>query len=143
HALAHQLAVATHGLGLLARPPLRRLLVVAAQLHLAEDTLALHLLLQDTQRLIDIVVANENLHGPFNLLSTDDTVPCRTFVRCTGTPFRKGAFLAQAPALGKGRNPLLGQDLALFPLVAWPGPGHIPAMAILKIARMGHPVLRR
>src|SRR5262249_22072672 len=53
-AFAHQLAIAAHGLGLLARPPLRRLLVVAAQLHLAEDTFALHLLLQDTQRLIDI-----------------------------------------------------------------------------------------
>ncbi|BDV33629.1 hypothetical protein SS37A_11580 [Methylocystis iwaonis] len=35
---------------------------MAAQLHLAEDAFALHLLLQRLQSLIDIVVANENLH---------------------------------------------------------------------------------
>src|SRR5262245_55352142 len=69
HALAHQLAIAPHGLGLLARAPLRRLLVIAAQLHLAENSFALHLLLENAQRLIDIVVTDENLHGPFSLLS--------------------------------------------------------------------------
>src|SRR5262249_26672051 len=60
-------------------------------LHLAEDTFALHLLLQDTQRLIDIVVANENLHGPFNLLSTDDTMPCRTFRPVHGHAIQEGS----------------------------------------------------
>jgi hypothetical protein len=35
---------------------------VTAQLHLAENTLALHLLLERLESLIDIVVANENLH---------------------------------------------------------------------------------
>ncbi len=33
------------------------------ELHLAEEPLALHLLLQNLQRLVDIVVANENLHA--------------------------------------------------------------------------------
>jgi len=33
-----------------------------AKLHLAEDTLTLHLLLQHLERLIDIVVTDENLH---------------------------------------------------------------------------------
>jgi hypothetical protein len=35
---------------------------MAAQLHLAKNTLALHLLLERLERLIDIVVANQNLH---------------------------------------------------------------------------------
>src|SRR5262249_28170990 len=61
-ALAHQLAGPADRLGPLARAALGRLLVVAAELHLAEDPFALHLLLQDAQRLIDIVFTNENLH---------------------------------------------------------------------------------
>jgi hypothetical protein len=36
---------------------------VTAELHLAENALALHLLLQRLESLIDIVVANENLHA--------------------------------------------------------------------------------
>jgi hypothetical protein len=36
---------------------------VAAQLHLAENALALHLLLEGAERLIDIVVPNKNLHA--------------------------------------------------------------------------------
>ena len=36
-----------------------------AQLHLAEDTLALHLLLQHPEGLIDIVITDENLHAAF------------------------------------------------------------------------------
>ena len=35
---------------------------MAAQLHLAEDALALHLFLQDLKGLVDIVVTDENLH---------------------------------------------------------------------------------
>src|SRR5262245_24005422 len=62
HALAHQLAGPADGLGPLPRPALGRLLVIAAELHLAEDPFALHLLLQDAQRLIDVVFADENLH---------------------------------------------------------------------------------
>ena len=34
-----------------------------AELHLAENSLALHLLLQRLEGLIDIVIANENLHA--------------------------------------------------------------------------------
>jgi hypothetical protein len=35
---------------------------MAAKLHLAENALALHLLLERLEGLVDIVVANENLH---------------------------------------------------------------------------------
>jgi hypothetical protein len=38
---------------------------MAAQLHLAKHALALHLLLQHPQRLVDIVVTDENLHAAF------------------------------------------------------------------------------
>jgi hypothetical protein len=36
---------------------------VAAKLHLAENALALHLLLQRLEGMVDIIVANENLHA--------------------------------------------------------------------------------
>src|SRR6478735_502549 len=49
-----------HGFGLFARFLLGRLFVMTAELHLAENSLALHLLLQRLEGLIDIVIANEN-----------------------------------------------------------------------------------
>jgi hypothetical protein len=61
--LASQLACATHSLSLLASLLLRGLLVVTAELHLAENTLALHLLLQRLESLIDVIIENENLHA--------------------------------------------------------------------------------
>jgi hypothetical protein len=42
---------------------------MAAKLHLAENALALHLLLERTQGLIDVIVANDDLHGELALLS--------------------------------------------------------------------------
>src|SRR5260370_7545118 len=62
HALAHQLAGPADGVGALAGAALGGLLVIAAELHFAEDPFALHFLLQDAQRLIDVVFTNENLH---------------------------------------------------------------------------------
>jgi hypothetical protein len=38
---------------------------VPVQLHLAKNALALHLLFQDLESLLDIVVAYENLHSAF------------------------------------------------------------------------------
>ena len=40
---------------------------MAAEFHLAEYTLALHLLLQHLEGLVDIVVTDENLHAAFLL----------------------------------------------------------------------------
>jgi hypothetical protein len=42
-----------------------------AQLHFAEKALALHLLLQRPEGLVDIVVADENLHRCIPLRSSD------------------------------------------------------------------------
>jgi hypothetical protein len=36
---------------------------MAAKLHFAENALALHLLLERLEGLVDVVVANENLHA--------------------------------------------------------------------------------
>src|SRR5437868_3778480 len=61
--LARQLAGAAHGFRLFAGLLLGGLLVMTAELHLAENPLALHLLLQRLEGLIDVVIADENLHA--------------------------------------------------------------------------------
>jgi len=38
---------------------------MAAELHFSEDALALHLLFQHFEGLVDIVVSDENLHAAF------------------------------------------------------------------------------
>ena len=59
-ALAGELAGAANGLGLLAHALLAGFLVVVPELHLPEDALALHLLLERLEGLIDVVIANLN-----------------------------------------------------------------------------------
>src|ERR1700716_2456143 len=61
--LAGELARAAHGFGLFTGLLFGGLFIVTAELHLAENALALHLLLQRLEGLIDIVIANENLHA--------------------------------------------------------------------------------
>src|SRR6516164_4991281 len=63
--LAGELTGATDCFCLLPGPPLGGLFIMAAELHLAEETFALHLLLQGLEGLVDIVVADENLHVVF------------------------------------------------------------------------------
>jgi hypothetical protein len=68
---AGELAGATDGFCLLPDSPLGRLFIVAAEFHLAEEALALHLSLQRLEGLVDIVVTDENLHAAFLLDSRD------------------------------------------------------------------------
>src|SRR5450830_1841909 len=63
--LARELAGAADGFRLLSDSLLGGFLVMAAELHLAEDALALHLLLQHPESLVDIVVTDEYLHAAF------------------------------------------------------------------------------
>src|SRR5664279_3934669 len=63
--LAGELARAAHGFGLFTDLLFGGLFIMAAELHLAENTLALHLLLQHLEGLVDIVVTDENLHAAF------------------------------------------------------------------------------
>ena len=43
---------------------------MAAELHLAEDALALHLFLERLEGLVDVVVTDENLHAAFPFRSS-------------------------------------------------------------------------
>src|SRR4029079_9282158 len=63
HLLARELAGPADRFRLFPRLLFRWFFVVAAKLHFAENALALHLLLQRLQGLIDVVVANEYLHA--------------------------------------------------------------------------------
>src|SRR5262245_44563626 len=65
HTLARELARPADRFRLFAGLLFGGLFVVTAELHLAENALALHLLLQRLEGLVDIVVANENLHALF------------------------------------------------------------------------------
>ena len=124
-ALAQELAIAAHRLGPLPGATLRRLLVVPPHPHLAIEALALHLLLQRAQCLIDIVVANLNLDdGSYSSLAeswTSTAVP-----RCE----RRGGLIT-----GRGRC----QAAAI--LAHAPRSAYLVAMTLRKLALLGHPVL--
>src|SRR5262249_47307798 len=63
HLLSRELAGPTDCFRLFPRLLFRWFFVMAAELHLAENALALHLLFERLEGLVDIVVANENLHA--------------------------------------------------------------------------------
>src|SRR4051812_11688492 len=69
HPLALELARAADGGCALTGALLAGLLVVTAELHLAIDALTLQLLLERPQRLVDIIVANDDLHKAVQLRS--------------------------------------------------------------------------
>ena len=109
---------------------------MATQLHLAEDALALHFLLQRLERLIDIVVANQNLHlAAISCFTGAARQSGRNKITVVG---RIGA--AQPEAAGYNMPDACRQNLLhAYLKVLLIG----VCMAILKIARMGHPVLLR
>jgi len=72
HALARQLSGAADGLGPLPGLAFRRLFIASAELHFAENTLALHLFLESAQGLIDVIVADVNLDDRTILLIQND-----------------------------------------------------------------------
>jgi hypothetical protein len=63
-----RLARAADGFRLLAGLALGRFFIRLAAFHLTKNALALHLLLEDSQGLIDIVVSNDDLQNVSNLL---------------------------------------------------------------------------
>src|SRR5205807_927271 len=75
HLFAGELTGAAHRLRLLASLLFRGFFVMAAELHLAENALALHLFLQRLESLVDVVVTDENLHAAF-LLNGSLVVGC-------------------------------------------------------------------
>src|SRR5208283_4835494 len=130
--LALHLAGAANGFRGLAGAALGRLLIVPPQLHLAENPLPLHLLLERLQRLVDIVVTDENLHlAACSFLrwrprpsETHKTIPLPV-VRAGGVPYNMRPRPRQC---GFSIPPSEPATLGI-------------SMAILKVARMGHPVL--
>lgn len=76
---ALQLAIATYCFRLLTCFLYRRLFVVTAQFHLAEQTFTLHLFLERAQCLIDVIIAYDDLYDgnhPFpNQISDDGCFP--------------------------------------------------------------------
>jgi hypothetical protein len=64
---------------------------MTAELHLAENALALHLLLQRLEGLIDIVVADENLHASSFVCAPVDEKTARALCACANLP----RFLAE------------------------------------------------
>src|SRR5437870_2700942 len=85
--LARELAGTADRFRPLARLLLRGFFVMAAKLHLAEDALALHLLLERLEGLVDVIVPDENLHASFLLRSSSsvgraNTIPAPRMRRC-------------------------------------------------------------
>ena len=66
--LAGEFARPADGFRLLPRTLFRRLFIVDVPLHFAERPFALHLLLQGFERLVDVIVAHENLNDGSILL---------------------------------------------------------------------------
>jgi peptide subunit release factor 1 (eRF1) len=80
HLLARELAGAAHRFRFLTGLFLGGFFKMAAKLHFAENALALHLLFERLEGLVDVVIADENLHRVVFLLSHEgrirDEKPC-------------------------------------------------------------------
>src|SRR5262249_27660771 len=72
--LALELALSADGFRFLSRSPVRGFLIEAPAAHLSEYAFALHLLLQDAKRLLDVIVSNEYLHACCSQGSSAQTV---------------------------------------------------------------------
>ncbi len=125
--LALQLSGAAHGFRCFAGPAFGRLFIMPPKFHLAKNPLPLHFLFQRLERLIDVVVTHEDLHLAACSYPGRPRHRVRENVRCQG--FRHGGWRYNT-VLDTYKANLRQQ-------------GHLAHMAILKIARMGHPVLLR
>src|SRR5581483_8384934 len=103
--LARELPGAANGFRLLARFFLGGFFVVATQLHLAEDALALHFLLERLESLIDVIVANENLHV-FCLFSNWDRIAAWALKRPAGLRTRRARKSPPISLSSPGRSVL-------------------------------------
>jgi len=96
---------------------------VAAQLHLAVDALALQLLLERAQRLLDVIVANDDLHkSPSHSLVGQPAGPSGNSYR-PPEEFLGGATPLAAPS--EPFNPLQGRGLCGESLVSHGGTGNL------------------
>ena len=91
-AFAFDLAGAADGFRFFAGPSFGGFFVGAPKLHLPEDALALHFLFQRLEGLIDVVVADDDLHGALVSLAVADMKngPGGEKVSSTSDPLREG-----------------------------------------------------
>jgi len=82
--LASELAGATNRFSFFPVRLFGRLLVKSSTLHLAKHAFALHFLLEHTERLIDIVVADEDLQETFPFVKSRADKNCRDMSVATG-----------------------------------------------------------
>ena len=78
---------------------------MAAELHLAENPLALHLFLQRFEGLIDVIVTNENLHAGVPLQERVEEAGAKNHRRCPGVyqkPLCKSTGAEGSDGLGGG-----------------------------------------
>jgi len=74
---------------------------MAAELHLAEQTFALHLFLQRLEGLVDIVVTDENLHLELlfdQAVNRPDSQAARAIGICRPNPQHQPVSLGEIPA---------------------------------------------
>ena len=146
--LAQQLAMTANGFSPLTRTLFGRLFEMPAKFHFAENTFTLHFFLQRAKSLIHIVISNNNLHVSHLLFSlqSNKTNAQRAYT-C-----QVGAFCRPCARLNPGRGQRISCCVGIVkPQKRLKADGFTrkfevetePAMAILKIAKMGHPVLRR
>jgi peptide deformylase len=130
HTLTEKLAGAANGLSLLAGALFRRLLIAATKLHLAENAFALHLLLERAQRLIDIVVADQNV---------DDG----SYSRCWALFLEKRVECAPGvDELNSVTRSLINCELDARSTTTSLNLKGLADMSLLPVMRMGDPVLR-
>ena len=74
---------------------------MAAELHLAEETFALHLFLQRLEGLVDIVVTDENLHAELLFdqpVNRPDSQAARAIGTCRPNPQHQPVPIGEIPA---------------------------------------------
>ena len=130
YALSFQLARTTYSLSLFTGSAFGRLFVGTAQLHFTEDALALHLLLQDLQGLIDVIVTNRDLHVSLYLI-----ILSHMGDKAHGNVPKKKASNIPIPGCEGPFRLSNGLICGIF------NENTDYGMSILRIARMGHPVL--
>src|SRR5664279_4013268 len=138
--LAGQLARPAPGFGLFTGLLLGGLFIMAAELHLAENTLALHLLFQRLEGLIDIVIADENLHAASSFSGSDwNSGKAKGWRKAEPLTLRARMYQTK-PAMSTGGNALarvLGRQIRCF----WPDQavfaGAAPTSVTCPILRPG------
>src|SRR6185312_7992648 len=104
-ALAHRFPIAPDRFPLLANATLAGLLVEAVALQLTEDAFALHLLLEYTNRLTDVVILDEDAHYLFRLSGGRRTpLPIPSLFASAASPSPRAGRAPRGIAMGRAER---------------------------------------